>query len=271
MQVDGTTYYYITNLQGDVVELVDASGNTVASYTYSPYGKVLTSEGTLADKNPLRYRGYYYDAESGLYYLQSRYYDPNTGRFINADSYASTGQGILGFNTYAYCKNNPIKHTDHLGRACVDATREYTMSGYCGGIIEVFGFTTWLINHLQLRSNNAKKGKRSDRIDWEAGDHTHIVKGTRLKKKGPSHVEGWRRFGIDPDHPDEAWEFLVPILKEVVDEAERIVERALPDGSLSIEFFKMFGSEGVEVMVKIWISEDGLRVQIADAIPTIIS
>lgn len=63
----------------------------------------------------------------------------------------------------------------------------------------------------------------------------------------------------------------MPILKEVVDEAERIVERALPDGSLSIEFFKMFGSEGVEVMVKIWISEDGLRVQIADAIPTIIS
>ena len=98
MQVDGTTYYYITNLQGDVMELVDASGNTVASYTYSPYGKVLTAEGTLADKNPLRYRGYYYDAESGLYYLQSRYYDPNIGRFINADSYASTGQGILGFN-----------------------------------------------------------------------------------------------------------------------------------------------------------------------------
>ena len=115
MQVDGTTYYYITNLQGDVVEMVDASGNTVASYTYSPYGKVLTSEGTLADKNPLRYRGYYYDTESGLYYLQTRYYDPNTGRFINADSYASTGQGIVGFNMFAYCVNNPISYRDILG------------------------------------------------------------------------------------------------------------------------------------------------------------
>ena len=121
MQVDGTTYYYITNLQGDVMELVDANGNTVASYTYSPYGKVLTAEGALAETNPLRYRGYYYDSESGLYYLQSRYYDPNTGRFINADSYAGTGQGVLGYNMFAYCNNTPIQFKDQAGTACVDA------------------------------------------------------------------------------------------------------------------------------------------------------
>ena len=204
MQVDGTTYYYITNLQGDVVEMVDAGGNTVASYTYSPYGKVLTSEGALAETNPLRYRGYYYDSESGLYYLQSRYYDPNTGRFINADSYASTGQGILGFNTYAYCKNNPIKHTDHLGRACVDATREYTMSGYCGGIIEVFGFTTWLINQLQLNSPKADKGKKSDRIDWNGGNKKHIISGSKQNGDKHPHHKGWRRLGIDPED-EHAW------------------------------------------------------------------
>ena len=95
--------------------LVDTSGNSVASYTYDPYGKVLTATGILAEKNPLRYRGYYYDKESGFYYLQSRYYDPATRRFINADSYSSTGQGLLGCNMFAYCNNNPLTGYDPFG------------------------------------------------------------------------------------------------------------------------------------------------------------
>ena len=110
-----TTYYYITNLQGDVMYLVDSSGNEVAAYDYDPYGKVITSTGDLAEINPLRYRGYYYDTETGFYYLQSRYYDPEICRFINADSYASTGQGFLGFNMFAYCNNNPISRVDING------------------------------------------------------------------------------------------------------------------------------------------------------------
>ena len=71
----------------------------------------------VAKMNPLRYRGYYYDTETGFYYLQSRYYDPNIGRFINADSYSSTGQGILGNNMYAYCNNNPVIFEDSSGCA----------------------------------------------------------------------------------------------------------------------------------------------------------
>ena len=115
MQVNGTTYYYVTNLQGDVMGMVDTNGNTVANYTYDPYGKLLTATGELAEKNPLRYRGYYYDSESGLYYLQSRYYDPATRRFVNADAYASTGQGIIGTNMFAYCANCPTISCDPLG------------------------------------------------------------------------------------------------------------------------------------------------------------
>ena len=65
--------------------------------------------------NPLRYRGYYYDSETGFYYLQSRYYDPELGRFINADDFASTGQGILGNNMFAYCNNNPATYADPEG------------------------------------------------------------------------------------------------------------------------------------------------------------
>ena len=111
------TYYYITNLQGDVMYLVDSNGNQVAAYTYDPYGKILSATGTMAEINPLRYRGYYYDAETGFYYLQSRYYDPNTCRFINADSYASTGQGLMGYNMFAYCNNNSVNSADPAGYA----------------------------------------------------------------------------------------------------------------------------------------------------------
>ena len=95
--------------------LVDGNGIQVAAYTYDPYGKILSSYGSMAEINPLRYRGYYYDSETGFYYLQSRYYDPNTCRFINADSYASTGQSYLGYNMFAYCGNNPVERTDADG------------------------------------------------------------------------------------------------------------------------------------------------------------
>ena len=73
------TYYYITNLQGDVTYLINGSGTTVARYSYDPYGQIQLAFGSMAEVNPLRYRGYYYDSETGYYYLQSRYYDPEIG------------------------------------------------------------------------------------------------------------------------------------------------------------------------------------------------
>ena len=109
------SYYYILNLQGDVVHLVNTAGKAMASYTYDPYGAILTKSGEFADLNPIRYRGYYYDTETGFYYLQSRYYDPALGRFINADSYTSTGTGYLGYNMFAYCENRPIIASDPKG------------------------------------------------------------------------------------------------------------------------------------------------------------
>ena len=117
--VDGgiaSTYYYILNLQGDVVQIIDANGVMQAEYVYSPWGEIISAEGDLAEINPLRYRGYYYDSETGFYYLQSRYYDPENHRFINADSYASTGQGFLGVNMFAYCSNNPVNNFDNDGK-----------------------------------------------------------------------------------------------------------------------------------------------------------
>ena len=124
LKYNGVEYYYITNLQGDVVSLVNpTSGVPVATYEYDPFGKVISATGDLATINPLRYRGYYYDTETGFYYLQSRYYDPVTCRFLNADVYVSTGQGILGYNMFAYCRNNPVRRIDRSGDVeadCVD-------------------------------------------------------------------------------------------------------------------------------------------------------
>ena len=116
MKYNNTLYYYVLNAQGDVVRIVNSSRSVVASYTYDPWGKIISSSGTLADINPLRYRGYYYDSETGFYYLQSRYYDPEIGRFINADSYASTdATGLLSTNMFAYCENDPVNKSDPDG------------------------------------------------------------------------------------------------------------------------------------------------------------
>jgi len=119
MLTEGNAYFYITNLQGDVVGILNSSGQVVVQYTYDAWGNLLSTTGTMADTlgvlNPLRYRGYVYDTETGLYYLQSRYYDPEIGRFINADAFTSTGQGFTGNNMFAYCGNNPVTYEDDSG------------------------------------------------------------------------------------------------------------------------------------------------------------
>lgn len=100
-------YYYATNVQGDVTAILDTNGTAVVEYTYDAWGNILSASGSMASslgaRDPLRYRGYVYDTETGLYYLQSRYYNPAMGRFINGDTFASTGQGFLGKNIFIYC------------------------------------------------------------------------------------------------------------------------------------------------------------------------
>jgi len=123
---NGTAYYYATNLQSDVTAILNSSGTAVVSYTYDAWGRPLTTTGdlasTLGTHNPLRYRGYVCDSETGLYYLQSRYYNPEIGRFINADALVATGQGLLGNNMFAYCNNNPVNYLDSTGQEPVTIT-----------------------------------------------------------------------------------------------------------------------------------------------------
>lgn len=147
--LNDTQYFYITNLSGDIVGITDAGGELIAEYFYDEWGKLLgitTSQENNAEQlavaeiNPLRYRGYYYDNETGYYYLQSRYYDPGLGRFISADDFsyidASEKSSI---NAYAYCANNPVNFVDpsgHVGEALLPVI--FYLSMFCTGLIIIF-------------------------------------------------------------------------------------------------------------------------------------
>ena len=120
---DGTNhrvYVYVKNLQGDIVAIANTAGTIVATYTYDAWGKIRASTDTdpleIGHVNPLRYRGYYYDTETGFYYLNSRYYNPTWGRFINADGYITTGQGLQSYNMFSYCLDNAVIYYDPTGK-----------------------------------------------------------------------------------------------------------------------------------------------------------
>ena len=116
MNYNGNEYFYITNMQGDIIELVDISGNTVVEYKYDAWGNIISQTGgALAEINPYRYRGYRFDEETGFYYLNSRYYNPVIGRFISSDGLLGKQGDTIGHNMYAYCANNPVMHTDSTG------------------------------------------------------------------------------------------------------------------------------------------------------------
>ena len=144
-------YFYMKNLQGDIVGITDASGNIVAKYTYDSWGKLISiKDASDVDKttdttfigyiNPLRYRGYYYDSETGLYYLNARYYDPEVNRFISADE---TLDG--GYNLFEYCFNCPLKFSDYSGKApiCIGPNMQKV-----NGVYTAYNCYGWAINRV---------------------------------------------------------------------------------------------------------------------------
>ena len=134
---NGTQYFYETNQMGDVIGIADSSGYEIIQYDYDEWGNETdfyivnygnASQCTLANINPLRYRGYYLDSETGYYYLQSRYYDPSICRFINADVYiiAEISKEIYtGLNIFPYCNNNPINSEDYTGYYSTSKAKTY--------------------------------------------------------------------------------------------------------------------------------------------------
>ena len=120
--VNGSTYYYVRNVQGDIIKILDGNMEEVVEYKYDTWGNVIGMEGSdygkwVGSLNPFRYRGYYYDDETGMYYLITRYYNPEWGRFLNADNQVIVGNDLNGINVFAYCGNNPASRTDSTGEA----------------------------------------------------------------------------------------------------------------------------------------------------------
>ena len=220
------TYYYVLNLQGDVVKLIQANGHVVAQYTYDAWGNV-SSSGRLAEINPLRYRGYYYDNETGFYYLQSRYYDPANRRFINADRHMSTGQGFVGTNMFAYCNNSPVFLVDYDGDeaetvewwaasmwwlCAVDGPIPVGDIIYGAGLLLVGGVTLLTIgdsNIPQVESESDKKASAEDGVNIDTEEETNSAQSSDTKSpkrnkhnKRPSlkaiSKQLCKRLGIDP-------------------------------------------------------------------------
>ena len=150
-----TNYYLEKNVQGDVIGVYQKEGDgnsathiLAARYSYDPYGNptsmtngagtaVSQTSNTIAAINPFRYRGYRYDGDTGLYYLRSRYYDPVSCRFVNADNYVSTGQGLVGYNSFSYCNNNSVAFEDSDGKLAKTAL--VNDGGYGSGNIGASG------------------------------------------------------------------------------------------------------------------------------------
>ena len=142
-------YFFEKNLQGDIIAIYNAEGEKICTYAYDAWGNCTTTitslastleRNTVCQYNPFRYRGYYFDTETGLYYLQSRYYNPNWGRFISPDNWevlAATPEGLTDKNLYAYCDNNPVMRGDADGEfwnVLVGAGIGAILGGIVGGI-----------------------------------------------------------------------------------------------------------------------------------------
>ncbi len=156
-------YYFQKNIQGDILRILDRTGTAVVEYTYDAWGNIISVTGSMANTlgqyNPFRYRGYYYDSETDLYYLQSRYYDAEVGRFINADGIFDCDVEVLSGNLFLYCANSCINKLDPTGGDAIwlqDTDGVYT-AGHTGLLLQDDD-GTWY--HVYWGNNrNGKKGK----------------------------------------------------------------------------------------------------------------
>lgn len=162
-------YYFVCNWRGDVIQIYNATGTLVGSYDYDAWGGV-TENATSADTqsitelNPIRYRGYYYDTETKFYYLKSRYYDPAVKRFLNADGYVQTGDGLHDKNMFVYCLNNSVNLSDPTGQFPWIVVGAIVFIGVVGVIGGIAGYKSKekLIDKPKTTPNGSDYGKQGN-------------------------------------------------------------------------------------------------------------
>ncbi len=219
--LNGTAdYYFGTNLVGDITAIYDANGTFVAGYSYNEFGILLeiTGDEAIANLNHLRFKGYYYDTETGLYYLQSRYYDPVIGRFINADDTVFLGASgtTLGCNLFAYCESNGINLVDDSGYSCDLVQIALTIFGYSftafrnSNVPAYYYLISQYVKSSYYRKNDWKY--KRNRKDYIASSNdgcssasismalrtlgSDITPGTIFVKNGyKNYVKKWSAFG----------------------------------------------------------------------------
>ncbi len=170
-------YYYIKNGQNDIIGIIDDEGNQVVSYTYDSWGQVISITDDLGNEitdpthigniNPFRYRSYYYDGETGLYYLNSRYYNSETGRFVNADSSLIQSNTLLGNNLFAYAYNNPVNYVDETGHGPIKWLAKQAWK-LVAKVIDVVGMKI----SAEMLSNSLKKEPKP----LTYSDNSNVVK-----------------------------------------------------------------------------------------------
>jgi RHS repeat-associated protein len=206
MNLDGVEYYYIRNGQNDIIGLYDEAGVQVAAYSYDTWGKLIgirdqngndiTKDDTnVGNKNPYRYRGYRYDDEVGLYYLQSRYYNQEWGRFVNADdiNILTAQDELLGKNLFAYCTNNPVNFSDDIGYWKIPNWAKVTIGAIAIGVAVATTVATGgaalpaLLGALQVASTSAAIGAG---IGAGINGASSLIRGGSINDIGKSMLKG---------------------------------------------------------------------------------
>jgi RHS repeat-associated protein len=215
VEYNGTSYYYVTNALGDVVAILDSTGAPVVEYTYDAWGRLLTTNGsmsgTLGLHNPLRYRGYVYDEETGLYYLQSRYYNPTICRFISADSISYLGADgtLTSYNLFVYCGNNPVNKIDPNGQLpiAVMAVIAVVAIGIINNVINAvyyeFSDGNSDVTPEAYQDRWVSRWERLDYAKQETGEDHYNLNAWRFFGEYSIHAIGWYLTGwsYDKDLP----------------------------------------------------------------------
>lgn len=191
-----TPYFFQKNLQGDIIAITDNTGKEVARYSYDAWGACTvvkdTTSPSIATINPFRYRSYYFDKEIGMYYLQSRYYNPIVGRFVNGDSieWLGTNERIVETNIFAYCKNDCVNLSDEVGFGGIN-----TLLSVLGTSIDILAKIIDMIGNSYNKERKALE-KSVKLLTKKQSRNLSNIKALQKETSKLSKRLGWIGYGI---------------------------------------------------------------------------